>query len=253
MLPVIRIGPAALPVAPLALMLGVWLGAWLAERQARRQGRDSDAIASLILVALVGGLLGARLGYVLRHLGAYLADPPGLISPNPATLDGAVGLAVAGATALWYGRRRALPFWATLDLLTPGFAMLMVALGVAHLASGDAFGAPTILPWSISLWDAQRHPSQVYEIASALIVLGMWRLECSTCGVEGLRFLVCCGLSAAARIFLEAFRGDSVIVMEGLRVAQLWALLLLGLCLWAIGWRAAGREQQTRSAQPAGQ
>lgn len=235
MFPVIQIGPAALPAAPLALMLGVWLGGWLAEREAIRLGLDGDAIGSLLLAALVGGLLGARLGYVARHLGAYAADPSGLLSPNPATLDLASGLLIAVVTGLLYGRRRRLPLWTTLDALAPGLAVLMVMLGVAHLASGDAFGLPAQLPWSITLWNAPRHPSQVYEIFGALAVLGAWRLARGERRAGGLSFLLVVGLSAAVRVFLEAFRGDSAIVLGGLRAAQLWALLLLGLCLWAIG------------------
>jgi len=50
------------------------------------------------------------------------------------------------------------------------------------------------------------------------------------------------GLSAAARIFLEAFRGDSLFMLGGLRQAQIIAWLVLALCLWQLGKRLSPRE-----------
>lgn len=44
-------------------------------------------------------------------------------------------------------------------------------------------------------------------------------------------------LSAAARLFLEAFRGDSTLIFGSFRSAQVLAWLVLGLALWAIARR----------------
>jgi prolipoprotein diacylglyceryltransferase len=51
-------------------------------------------------------------------------------------------------------------------------------------------------------------------------------------------FLVFIALTAGARLFLEAFRGDGVIVLNGLRQAQLGALIVLLLALVALHLRA---------------
>jgi prolipoprotein diacylglyceryltransferase len=37
-------------------------------------------------------------------------------------------------------------------------------------------------------------------------------------------------LSASVRIFLEAFRGDSLITPGNLRAAQVWGLIVLAIC-----------------------
>ena len=103
-----------------------------------------------------------------------------------------------------------------------------------------AFGAPAELPWSVVLWEQARHPSQVYEILAALAVLGLWRLARDRRPFDGLGFLLVAALSAAARVFLEAFRGDSASILGGLRAAQVGGLLVLALCLWMLG-RLAGR------------
>lgn len=231
MLPVIQIGPAALPLAPLLIMLGVWAGAWLAERAAARLGLSPDAISALVFAMLVGWLAVARLGYVARFLPTYAADPLSILSPNPATLSPAAGFAGALLAGLILGWRRGLPPWRTLDALAPGLALLALAIGAAHLASGDAFGAPARLPWSIWLWDDWRHPSQIYELIAAAAILAVERGSHERTPFDGFSFLLVAALLAAARVFLEAFRGDSWIVGGGLRGAQVIGLLVLAACL----------------------
>jgi hypothetical protein len=73
-----------------------------------------------------------------------------MFSLNPSTLALAPGLLIGSSAMLIAGQRSKLPLWRTLDALTPGLAALSAAVGAAHLASGDAFGAPAQLPWSIS-------------------------------------------------------------------------------------------------------
>jgi phosphatidylglycerol:prolipoprotein diacylglycerol transferase len=234
MFPVLQIGWVALPTAPLTLMLGVWIGAWLAEREATRLGLSGESISGLLMVGLVIGLLGARLGYVAQHLGSYRTDPLGVFSPNPATLALGPGLLGGLIAMLLDGRRRNLPLWRTLDALAPGLATFGIASGVANLASGAAFGAPAQLPWSITLWEQPRHPSQAYDIIGALAILGVWRLSRTRGLFDGFSFLLVVALSAAARVFLEAFRGDSWIIAGGLRGAQVAGLIILALCLAAL-------------------
>lgn len=240
MVPVLQLGSITLPTAPLVLLLGVWAGAWLAEREAARLDLNGDSVARLVLIGLVAGVIGARAAYVVQHLGSYLSDLPGLFSPNPATLALTPGLLVGAIAMLIAGQRKRLPLWRTLDALAPGLAALGVAVGMAHLASGDAFGAPAQLPWSIVLWEQARHPSQVYEIIAALAVLAIWRWSRVRYPFDGVSFLLVVALFAAARVFLEAFRGDSWIITGGLRGAQLVGLAVLALCLVALPRLARG-------------
>ena len=108
-----------------------------------------------------------------------------------------------------------------------------MAFGLAHLASGLAFGSPTQLPWAIELWGAARHPSQAYEIlAAAVILIILWPgRERIYAWPSGRYFLSFIALIAGSRLFLEAFRGDSMLTPGGFRLAQVIALLVLVLCL----------------------
>lgn len=236
MLPVLQIGPLALPLPGLLILAGIWLGLSLAEVNAHRWGVKSSDLYNLSYLSLISGLLGARLGMALRFPEAFQANPASLISLNPDLLDLTAGILTAILVGLVFGQRKRLAFWATLDALTPALAVLMTAIGLSHLAAGSAFGAPSDLPWAIELWGAARHPSQVYEsLAAGMILLLAWPgrnwLASPTPGVYFLRFA---SLSAAARLFLEAFRGDSQLILGGLRSAQVAAWLVLAGCLAAL-------------------
>ncbi len=231
MFPILQLGPLAIQVPGLALLIGVWVGLAFAEREAARLNLKPDTVYNMAFTGLVAGVVGARLVYVARYLGAYTADPLGMLSPNPGALAPFEGLMLGLLAAFVYGTRHKLPLRPTLDALAPGLAVMMVAVALAHAASGDAFGAPAQLPWRIYLWDDYRHPSQMYEMIAALAVLGVWRQARLRAPFPGFKFLLVVVLSAASGVFLEAFRGDSLITVGGLRVAQLWGIAILGACL----------------------
>ena len=241
MLPYLHLGPLLLPLANLTLLLGVWLGSWLAEKEAVHLKIQPDQISNLVLIGVIAGLVGARLAYAIRFLNAYLSNPLGLFTLNPGTLSPSEGLFI-GVLAAWiYGQRKGLRFRPALDALTPGLAAFLVCLGVAHLFSGDAYGTPAQLPWAIYLWGEYRHPTQVYEILLAgLIFLVIQKHPLEKVG-QGLNLWLVFALTAAARIFLEAFRGDSLIWLGGFRAAQVIGLGVLSAALWFLWEWGPGR------------
>ncbi len=243
MLPYLHLGPFLLPMASLALLVGVWLGSWLAEKEAVHQNIRPELISNLVLLGLVAGLVGARLGYAIHYLSAYLARPLDLISLTPGTLSPGEGLLAGVLAAGIYGQRKGMPLRPVLDALAPGLAGFLVFLGAAHLLSGDAYGAPSRLPWAIFQWGDYRQPTQAYEILLAAgIFLAAWKRPLEKRG-SGLNFWLVAALSAAARVFLEAFRGDSLIWAGGFRAAQAIGLLVLGLALWFL-WDWGVRSKQ---------
>ncbi len=232
MFPVINLGPVAVQAPGLILLISVWLAITLVERRAKQAGDTSETLSGLVFTALISGLIGARLWYAIRFLDVYLADPIGLVAFNTSAFDLTGGLLFGLAAGFIYTVRKNLPLRPTLDRLTPGAALVAVGLGLAHLAGGDAYGAPTTVPWGIFLWEATRHPAQLYEMGLAgLVLAAVWKLAPAN-PFPGFLFLAFIALTAAARLFLEAFRGDSVIVAGSIRQPQLAALLVLLAALW---------------------
>lgn len=238
MLPILQIGPFAFQTPGLILLIGLWWGLNLSEGYARRRKQDVEAIGNLALYGLLAALVGARLGYALRFSSAFIENPGSLVSLNPGLLDPWGAALGSLLMALVYGQRKALRLWPTLDALTPLFAALGLAIPLSHLASGQGYGMPSEIPWAIELWGSLRHPSQIYEaLAAAAILVYTIRLGRRERQITGGPFLEFAALSATARLFLEAFRGDSQLLPTSLRLAQVAAWLVLGLCLAVIAKR----------------
>jgi phosphatidylglycerol---prolipoprotein diacylglyceryl transferase len=250
MFPIVNLGPLAIQTPGLFLLAGLWLGAALAEKSAPSHRVDPNKLSNLIFLALLAGVLGGRLLYAIQYPAAFAASPASLFSLNPGLFDLTGGVLVAAIAALIYAKRQGLPLLPTLDTLTPLFASLAVAVGFANLASGEGFGTPTGLPWAIELWGARRHPTQVYEILAALAIFAfIWPVfRHSFFTLPGSRFFSFLALSAAARLFLEAFRGDSSLMFGGLRSAQLAAWVVLALALYLLN-----RLRRENPPDPAGE
>ena len=237
MFPIFQIGPVALQVPGLVLLAGLWIGLTLSERLARRRGEDPGHLYNLVFISLITGVIGARLSYAATYPNAFTTDPRSLVSLNPGLLDPLAGALIAAGAAAIYLFRKNLPLWSTLDALTPLFAVMGIAIGISHFASGSAFGIPTQVPWGIQLWGATRHPTQIYELMLATFTLFaiMFLDRTSWSLTPGNIFLSFISLSAVARLFLEAYRGDSILLDSGFRIAQVISWLVLAACLFIMG------------------
>ncbi len=237
MFPYLRLGPFILPMASLALLAGLWVGLPLIEREAVRLKINASTLSNLIFYGLLAGLIGARLGYALEFPAVYLSKPLSLLSLTPTTLSPSTGLAVGLIAFAIFVQRKAMPIRPTLDAIAPGLALFMAFVGLAHVLSGDAYGAPTSVPWAIRLWNDYRHPSQFYETFIALTIFLVIRERFPKPEGAGMNFLLTIAVSSASRVFLEAFRGDSVFWPGGFREAQVIALTIMAISLyWMWKW-----------------
>ena len=81
MLPTLTVGPFAIPVAPMTILISLWVGLTLAERNAPRYGVNANHLYNLVFIALVAGVVGARLVYVVRYPGIFASSPIGSARP----------------------------------------------------------------------------------------------------------------------------------------------------------------------------
>lgn len=216
-------------ILPLAAL---WIGLALAEKRAEQHSTPRDALNNIVYYGLFGYILGGRLLYALANYSIFMQSPLSLFSLNIDLFDPLAGLAAANIVGFVYGARQKLSLWSTLDALTLLFAALAIGLSLSHLAAGTAFGSPTNLPWGINLWNATRHPTQIYELIASLLIFGfIWFRK--TESPAGTSFLIFAGLTATSRLFIEAFRGDSTLIFGGLRLAQIIAWMVLAVTLLA--------------------
>ena len=245
MLPTLQIGPLAIQVPGLLLLIGLWLGMSLAEKYSTRHGIMANHIYSFTFTAILSAAVIARLFYVIHYLDKFIDNPVNILSLNPGLLDsfGAVtGLAII---FIFFTRRYKYDPWDFIDALAPILVVLMIAVNLANLASGKGYGYPTNLPWAITLYGESRHPTQIFEMTAAGIVLGVFwpgsrRVQFQQAGVYAL-FVV--AATAGSRLIFEAFRADSDLITGGLRSAQVTAWMVLAVALWLISRRVRKNGQ----------
>jgi prolipoprotein diacylglyceryl transferase len=238
MFPILQIGPLAIQLPGLLILLGVWFGIVAIEREADRLRLDRNGLSNLVFYSLIAGVLGARLGYALRYLEIYLRDPGGLFALNANTMAPIDGVLVGVLVVIVYAQRREFQLWPTLDALTPGLSVFVIGLACAHISSGDAFGSVTSLPWGIELWGAVRHPTQMVELIAALALfaaLWRWRRRAPFPGYNTLTWLA---LYAVTRLILEGLRGDSILIIGGIRSTQVISLGVALAALVSLRWLA---------------
>lgn len=177
------------------LVSGAFLGAYLGSLEARRRGQNPELVWDAILWALVGGIVGARLWHIFT-------PPPSMVAAGLTTqwylthpLDALAvwngGLGIPGAVAggllglYLFTRRHKLHFAQWADIAAPGLALGQAIGRWGNLVNQELYGAPTTLPWAISIDAAHRvpgfadpalkfHPLFLYEsIGNLLICLGL--------------------------------------------------------------------------------
>lgn len=234
MFPTLQLGPLALQMPGLILLLALWLGLDWMERSARRAGKSAEMLYNLVFTALVTGLLGARLSFALQNAAIFLQSPLSVFSLNPGLLDPFGGLALGLLAAFVYGQRKKMAFWPTLDALTPLFAVLTAGAALSAAAAGTFFGMESDLPWAVDLWGARRHPTQFYALGLALVNLGIlgWQNRRGALEPGGL-FRLLVALTAFGWLLVEGLRGDSILLPGGWRLGQVLAWALLA----ASGWK----------------
>jgi prolipoprotein diacylglyceryltransferase len=238
MFPILDVGPAAVQLPGLILLLGFWLSLSLAGRRAKAVGFPEDVVFNAGFFGLLAGLIGARLGYVALHWSAYRNDVSGILALSVGALSTPVGLLVGGGVAALYLRLRRPSAPILLDALTPALALMLAFISLADLSSGEAYGAVSDVPWAVELWGARRHPTQAYELFGALATLGILLWTERRRPYEGFLFHLFLAMYGAARLFLEAFRAAPWVVMGGYRTLQIIGLVTLVISLWLISRRA---------------
>lgn len=211
------------------LVIAAWLGLALAERRTERHGISKEDLNNITFYGLIAFVIGGRAAYVLQNISAFAKSPLGIISINPNLFDSFGALAVAFMVLIVYSQRRQLDIWKILDALTLFFSILAIGLGLSRLAAGAAFGLPTNLPWGIDLWNATRHPTQLYDtLASFLILVLLWLYKPNS--HPGIFFLIFTALTAFSQLVLQAFRANYTVIFSGFRQEQILAWLALLAC-----------------------
>ena len=232
----VQLGTFELRSYGIIVALSFFLGLWLSSREAKRNGLDPALVQDFAFYALLGGIVGARLYFVVFSNPAYFLQKPGEIV---AVWHG--GISIIGAllggflTALWYCRKKQLPFWRFADTLAPGVALGQAAGVIACLLNGDSYGKRADLAWAITYTDPRSmaplnvplHPVEIYEMAAYLLVFFLVWQSRGKYKTPGFTFLTYLASYGGARFAVEFFRGNPAIFAWGIPAAQVFGVALV--------------------------
>ncbi len=249
MFPVLHLGSLAIQTPGLILILGLWLGLTLAERYSPRSGIQPAMLYNIAAIGLVTAAIGGRLAYAAENIDAFTKSPISLIALNFSLWDAPGGVILGFTAMIWYAMRHKMELWRVADSFTPAINVMMIALGFAQLASGDAYGVPARLPWSIYIWGEWRHPSQIYAILGAVVILIWLYTRINTHREEGLLypagglFLAFSACSAVVTLFLSRFQAENGLLPGQIHPSQVAAWIVLAISLLLLGKRKRSAPQ----------
>jgi len=120
---------------------------------------------------------------------------------------------------------------------------------VGQFLTGDAYGVPGNVPWTVDLWGAERHPVQVY-VAIALLVgllsLLWWWRQYARPGQTFWRALLIYGL---VELFFTTFRSNPDTWMLGIREVQVYSLAAVLVAMFVLSYHAQQAEQANGNSQ----
>jgi len=189
----IQIGPIILRYYALIIMAGVIAAAWLAVVEAKRRDQKDEIVWDSLPWIVIGGIVGARIWHILTPPASmveqgittmfYLTHPLDAI----AIWKGGVGIPggiIGGALAFYiYAKRNKVNFLLWTDIIVPGLALAQAIGRWGNFINQELYGAPSNLPWAISIDLAHRlpgyanvaryHPLFLYESLLNLLIVGL--------------------------------------------------------------------------------
>ena len=255
----IQIGLLFIHFYGIIIMSGVVLASILAYREAKRNGHDPELVWDLLIWLIIGGVIGARLWHVLTPTQSaiesglttwyYFTHPLDAIAVWKGGL-GLVGGVIGGAIAMYFfTRKHKLSFPEWVDIAAPSLALGQAVGRWGNFVNQELYGAPTNLPWAISIEPHKRvsgfaefatyHPLFLYEslwnLANMAILLWVSRRfgEQLKPGDVFLTYLV---IYPVGRFLLDFLRLDTS-MLGGINANQSFLAIVAVLAAAALVWR----------------
>jgi phosphatidylglycerol:prolipoprotein diacylglycerol transferase len=250
------------------IAIGLYVAIQVALREATRRGLNRDQLMNVALLAAVLGIIGGRLYYVVQNNPSFYWHHPAEIiavwQGGMAFFGAMFGGAVAVAISSW---RWHIPFWDLLDVGAIGMTIGQAIGRIGNIINGDIVGYKTngwgfeyTHPNTFGPLNVPVQPASLYEllISLALFVL-LWNLR-TRVHPAGMLAMIYIVLYSVSQFFIFFLR-DNIVVLGGLKQAQVTSLVVIALTLPVIAYllrkeRLAGppvikREEATSTATEA--
>ena len=219
------LGPIVIRYYGLIFVLTILGAYYFWKRQMRRGGYDEAMTQNFFMWSVVGLVVAARLGHCFFYNASYYLSHPlqipafwqGGLSSHGATVGLTVVLVVY---AVWYRQ----PILEIMDRFAMSAAVGAAGIRLGNFLNSEIVGRPAAVPWAVrfTLYDGgvvARHPSQLYEFAMGLAVLGALILADRLAGKEKRPRALMTGLFLtlyfAGRFCVEFFKEYHIDALRG--------------------------------------
>jgi phosphatidylglycerol:prolipoprotein diacylglycerol transferase len=242
------------------IAIGLYVGIQVALRDATRRGINKDQLMNVALLAAVLGIAGGRLYYVVQNNPSfYLHHPAEIIAVwqgGMAFFGAMFGGTVAVAISAWRWR---LPFWSLLDIGALGMTIGQAIGRVGNIINGDIVGYKTngwgfeyTNPHTFATPNVPVQPASLYELLISLaLFLLLWNLR-TRVHPEGMLAMIYVVLYSVSQFFIFFVR-DNIVILGGLKQAQVTSLVLIALTLPVIAYllrkERLARPPETKPAE----
>jgi phosphatidylglycerol---prolipoprotein diacylglyceryl transferase len=168
---------------------GIFLCVYILNKVFKNENISAEKLSKLFLYVVIGIIAGARLGHCLFYEpGYYLAHPFEIFLPITSTAEGGYeysgfhGLASHGSiiglviAVMLYSKKSKESAIKMLDLIAIVAPIGGCFIRIANLMNSEIIGIPTKVPWAfvfVRVDNLPRHPAQLYEAISYLIIFGL--------------------------------------------------------------------------------
>jgi len=239
-----QIGSLDIRVWGVMVSLGIIAGTYMARRMARREGLDPDLIFDYIIWVVVIGFLGARAWEIMFSWQNYVN------APLSALQFWSGGLSIQGAVAagllytIWFIKKHGINFWHFIDILAPGLILGQAIGRIGCFFNGDAYGIPT-QSWIGVIYSpgtaayaaygaTPLMPAELMEGAGDLAILFVLLFLAKRKPFQGFLGLMYFLLYSLLRFSLEFWRGDSLLLDQTLKAAQVTSLAVAVIAIVVI-------------------
>lgn len=251
---IFRIGSFALRWYGLMFATGFMLGFYMVRKMFLAEGAPEKWLDYLFYFLIGGTVLGARFGHVVFYQWDYysqhLSEIPKVWEGGLASHGGVVGVVLALALFSYFISKKSF-FWVS-DKVAAPIALVGAMIRFGNLMNSEIVGIPTDKPWGfkfvnaarVSMREAARHPVQIYEMLSYLLVFGIllwlyWKKDAwkKSGLLTGLWFIGIFGF----RFIWEYFKSDQGGFGEALTTGQWLSVpcVLAGLVMVVLSRRAS--------------
>ena len=225
------------------IALGLYAGIQVALRDSARRGINRDQLMNLALLAAVLGIAGGRLYYVVQNNPSFFLHHPAQIiavwQGGMAFYGAIFGGALAIIIAAW---RWHMPLWSVLDIGALGLTIGQAIGRIGNIINGDIVGYKTngwgfeyTNPSTFGPLNTPVQPASLYELLISLaLFLLLWNLR-KRIHPEGMLAMIYLILYSISQFFIFFLR-DNIVILGGLKQAQVTALVVIALTLPVIAY-----------------